>query len=153
MMKFLYTAVLLLGWTLISAQSREFKKHLADVISKNQLNKTFTFHTSEDKAMRTTSKLTYFGRTPNAYKVVYVSETYPAAASRHGYEMLVVIDGKGKQYYYWDVSKPFKMKNGVLYFRHVGKNGNVYYFKQDLTKGLPMFLCVDANDCFNYRTE
>jgi hypothetical protein len=134
-------------------QSRDFKKHLTEVIEKGKLNKTFIYNTSKNKETTTTSQLTYFGKTPNGYKVVHVMETYPAAAVRHGYEMLAIIDKKDKQFYYWDIEKPFMLKKDVLIFKHTNKSGNTYYFKQDLSKELPKFLCVDKNDCYNYTTE
>jgi hypothetical protein len=126
---------------------------MTNVLSKNQINKTFIFNSSKDKEMTTTSKLTFIGKTPNDYKVVHVTETYPAAATRHGYVMLVIIDKKGRQFNYMDVEMPAKMKNGVLYFKHKGKDGKFYYFRQDLTKELPKFLCVDKDDCFTYTSE
>jgi hypothetical protein len=140
-------------WALSYAQSREFKKYLNVVFSEGKLNKTFAFNTSMDKEITTTSKLTYLGTTPNGYKLVYVTETYPAAITRHGYTMLLVIDKKGDMFYYWDIEKPLKLKNGIVYFKHFDKHGKVYYYKQDLTKGLPKYLCAEKDDCFYFTTE
>jgi hypothetical protein len=153
MIKFSLPIVLIFCNILMLAQSREFKKRLTEVIKQNKLNKTFIYNTSKNKETTTTSNLTYFGELPNGNKVVHVMETYPAALVRHGYEMLVVINKKGKQFYYWDVTKPFKLKKGILIFKHTNKSGITYYFRQDLSKQLPKFLCVDKNDCYNYTTE
>lgn len=152
MSKYLYLLSILISIKSF-AQSEKYKKHLYSVISKAIVNKTFVYNTSKNKAMTTTSYLTYLGKTRSHCKVLYIKETYPAALVRHGYVMLLVIDSVGAKYEFRDIDKPVKMRNGILYFKHQNKNGSHYYFTQDLNKGIPKFLCIDKEDCYDYGLD
>lgn len=132
------------------SQSKEYEKHLDGVLRKSAVNRTFTFNSGIDRKRTTTSSLTFLGNTNTGEKIIYIKETYPAAATRHGYVMLIVQQKNGKKYYYRDIDKPEKMKEGILYFKHLASNNRQYFFTQDLNKDLPKFLCVDKNDCYNY---
>src|SRR5689334_8120326 len=126
---FLFFCIIISLGVYTRAQNQEYVRYLKPVIQKSILNKTFIFNSSKDKEMSTTSYLTYFGKTKKGDKVLFIKETYPAAASRHGYNLLLVIDSTGKKYLYWNIDRPEKMVDGVLFFKHKSKN-KIYFFKQ-----------------------
>ena len=134
----------------VQGQSEEYKKHLNFVLSKSIRNKSFTYNTTNDSLNTTTSKITFLGKSKKGYKVLHIQETYPAVLVRHGYIALLVIDKKGRRYLYRDLEKPEKMNNGVLLFKYLDRGNQVHYFRQDLNKELPKFLCQAKNDCYNY---
>ncbi len=131
-------------------QSKEYEKHLRSVMKKAIPNRTFIYNSSKDMKSTITSSLTFLGITKTGAKVIHIIETYPAAITRHGYEMLLIRDTNGREYHYRGVDKPEKMIKGILYFKHTTSDKEQYIFKQDLNKELPKFLCVDQNDCYNY---
>lgn len=137
-------------FTVIQTYSQtEYRKHLLDLIEKSKLDTTFQFIAIDNKQDTIISEITYFGKTKNELKVFYIQESYPAACVRHGFVMLYLIDSKGKKYFYHDIDKPDKLVNGTLSFKHIDNQGKVYYFKKDLNKEIPLFLCQDKDDCYS----
>ncbi len=150
--RYIYCLVLII----ISIQSysqTEYRKHISYVIKKSQLDSTFRFISIKSKSDTVISDITYFGKTENNVKVFYISETFPSARVRHGYVMLYLIDSKGKNYLYHDIDKPFNLENGTIIFKHLDKFGKLYYYKVDLNVEVPLFICQDEEDCYNYLIE
>lgn len=81
----------------------EYKKHIKTVVSLSIIDSTFIFNTSNNPDKTVTSELTYFGVTKRGDKVLYIAESYPASATRHGFMGLYIIDKNGKKYYYRDI--------------------------------------------------
>ena len=131
----------------------EFSKHLLDVKTKSKLDSTFQFVTIKNINDTIISEITYYGKTKNRIEVFYIYESYPAARVRHGLNSLYLIDSTGNKYFYHDINKPDKLENGFISFKHLDNFGECYYYKTDLNKDIPLFLCQDKNDCYSYLSD
>ena len=141
--------------TLLTQAQEEYKRHLSDVLKMKIVDSTFIFKTNSDEDISVTTHLTYLGVSKKGFKVVYVTESYPASATRHGFIGLFIIDSNGNRYYYRDIDRPEIMKDGLLYFKHVDRDNKSYYHTADLNREIPKFLCVDKGDtdCYDYQTH
>jgi hypothetical protein len=133
----------------------EYKKHFSNVLRDGIIDSTFVFNTSKNEDTTVEASLTYLGISKKGFKVMYATETYPASATRHGFRGLFIVDTKGNRYWYRDIDQPEKMKDGLLYFKHVDRDNKPYYHTADLNKEIPKFLCVDKedSDCYDYQTH
>jgi hypothetical protein len=138
---------------IISIQSysqTEYRKHISYLKKKSQLDSTYRFTSIKHHRDTIISEITYFGKTKSDLKIFYIQESYIASLVHHGFMMLYLIDSTGKKYFYHDINKPDKLENGILSFKHLDNLDNLYYYKADLNKKIPLFICQDKDDCYSY---
>jgi len=67
--------------------------------------------------------------------------------------MLYLVDSIGNKYSYGGIDEPVKLEKGIISFKHIESSGHEYYSKADLNSKIPLFLCQDINDCYNYLID
>jgi len=128
----------------------EYKKHLVDVIKLGKTDTVFRYKNIDDKQDTIITEITYYGNTRNGTTIFYIKESYPAVNVRHGLMMLYLIDSDGKRYFYRDIDKPDSVEYGILSFKNFNTDGSNYYIKTDLNEKIPLFICQDNEDCYDY---
>ena len=99
---------LLLSLTMLAYGQEEYNKHINNVLKAEIVDSAFVFNTSKNQETTVETTLTYLGISKSGLKVVYATEAYPAAATRHGFLGLFIVDMKGNRYWYGEIDRPKK---------------------------------------------